>query len=318
MSKFFNGLPPDLEQYNPDNFVQELNLTSFKEPLALTTTDDEGQLHSYDDFPSSIKGSSGNFSLRWHKHGVLARDEGKPLHVKKYKTHWGTYDANGNMHSYNGMPAEIVALLPDSINSFIFKWAKNGMLERAEDKPSLIRSDKGLKRTYYFKANEYHRFNGLPSITDSISNLWVVSGSLHNEKGAAKVALSSIPAGYPYGNSWHLYGIRINEEKFNEIKTYQTVHRTPLWVAFLHSCKLIDDNSIANFIDEAGIWNANLPTNWILQAFNITEDTWNVFATQIYNYDLNTNYIANILVEKEPALYSRFLNIIEYEETISS
>jgi hypothetical protein len=313
MSKFFSDLPPELEQYNPDDFIQELNLTSFNEPLHLNTFDEEGRFHSYDDFPSVIKGTGGNFSLRWHQHGVLARDENKPLYIKKYKTHWGTYDNKGHLHSYNDMPAEIAS----NVDEFIFTWANHGNRERNGDNPSVIRVDDiSGQRAFYFKNNVYHRPHDLPAIEEYGSKFWVILGSLHNEKGPAKITLFSGSTPVERKN-WYLYGIYMSEEQFEQICSYQKVHNTPLWVAFLHKFKLIDEKVITHFMDEDGIWNANLPTSWLLQALDVTEETWIIFAAQIYEV-YKSAYKSPSRLEKEPAVYSRFLDIINYEETINS
>jgi hypothetical protein len=310
MSKFFSEFPSELEQYNPEDLFAELKLTNSTQQTNLVTVNDEGFLHSNEDFPSSIKGDLSTYFIKWHQHGQLARLNDKPVAVRMGKNFYETYDSNDKRHSYNDNPAVIEK--SSNAGSFILQWYNHGFLERESDKPSILNIQGGMTElAVYYKANCYHRAYNLPAVEGATIKLWAVENLLHNITGPAKIM---IPLGWTKGFSeWHLYGIKVTEDEFEKVLAYQTKNQTPLWLALFKFFNLVSDDSVTKFVEEFSNEKTNLPIKWVLQAFSINEKIWNNFAVT----KTSSNYSIDYSLECTAASFYSFLKVIQHEESLS-
>jgi hypothetical protein len=319
MPKLFTGLPAEFEQYNPENLIAKTDLINKDKNGYATTCDNNGAYHSYNDLPSLIYKNKRQpvYVFQWHVHGVLSRSGNLPVAVEMSPSSYITYDFANHMHSYNGMPAGINFGLSETGGNTLLKWANHGKLEDSATGPAIIKTWNGFQRKYYHKNGQFHHIEQ-PAIVEENNKFWVFASALHNPNGPAKI--ERLEDSEPYSYNWFLYGIHLNEQVFNRIKIYQKYKNIPLWVAFLLGVELISSSTISHFTDEFGNWNATLPTNWLLQAFNITEQKWDVFAEKIYRADSSQNvfsYRQDNRLEFEPARFLDWLTIIEYEEKLT-
>lgn len=144
--------------------------------------------------------------------------------------------------------------------------------------------------------------------------MWAILGNLHNTTGPAKTKTHEDFLSKTFTQNWYLYGVHLSEENFRNIKTYQAKYKNPLWVAFLREFKLLDDTLLTSFTDEFGNWDSELPTNWLLQAFNVTEEKWDKFAKKVYQTDTKANYRHDGKLEFKPTHFHQFLEVIKHEE----
>jgi hypothetical protein len=318
MSKLFLNMPKEFEQFNPEDLLTKLNLTTGQSLDNKTTVDENGLLHSFDDLPSTvyhIVGSS--YIFQWHEHGILSRSGNRPFHIQMSRDDYKTYDENYKIHSFNGAPGNITdgSVVKSNMS---FKWYQHGKAHRDNDEPAEILIRNGFQRKVYYKADEIHRDFNKPAVTEENRQLWAVVNTLHNSQGSAKIKNFEDLSKKKSISNWYLYGIHLNEEAFCNIKTYQVKQNVPLWVAFLREVKLIDEISITSFTDELGNWNSSLPTSWLLQVFNITEEKWEMFAKKIYKVDTDANYPHDHKLEFKSTRFDQFLAVIKHEETHES
>lgn len=92
----------------------------------------DGNQHSYDDIPSTIKGLDMNRSdfISWAKNGYVNRDGDKPALILNNGTM--IWYKNGKIDRQNDKPALISNIKKTKV------WAQNGIISRAGDKPNLI------------------------------------------------------------------------------------------------------------------------------------------------------------------------------------
>lgn len=317
MSKLFNGLPPEFEQYNPENLITKFDLDNRYSPGYTSTFDNNGLFHSYDDLPSEVyntySGSGTTYTFHWHQHGVLARSGNRPVRVEISESKYSTLDSNNELHSYNGQPAFMNFSVTETAGSVLLKWAEHGCLGKDKDEPSVIKTWNGFHRKYFHKNNEFHRDNN-PALIEENKSLWIVASALHNENGPAKV--ERFRGDSSFSSSWYLYGVHLERPVFNAIKAYQASNNIPLWVAFLCVVGLIDAETLSYFTDTSGKWATRLPTKWIWQALNITEQTWDAFASKVYAEDGSKFHNHDTRLEFEPARFLRFVAIVEHEEAL--
>lgn len=142
------------------------------------TRNDEGQLHSINDQPSSetVNTKTGMIVKQWHKNGVLHRDGDKPAQVTTMKSDMGS-----------GRYVKRQA------------WFKAGHIHRDGDKPAeIIHREQGenVKETYA-KYGYTHREpeNGPAQITNMehrVTHEYMMNGTLHRpvEQGPAQIEIS--------------------------------------------------------------------------------------------------------------------------------
>ena len=108
----------------------------------LICTDDDGNLHSYDDKPACRHGDG---SEHWYKHGKLHRDNGPAIINPRRGEIW--YQ-NGEMHRDDG-PAI------DYSQRGVRMWYHHGKLHRL-DGPAVINENKNLKE-YWIYGVQYRK-----------------------------------------------------------------------------------------------------------------------------------------------------------------
>jgi hypothetical protein len=191
-----------------------------------------------------------------------------------------TFDENGLKHSYDDKPAVVVINGNYTDSAREFYWLSHGKLHRANGKPPVI-------NLFPFSGLNTCNVNGrLQSFNDKPSNIdlrekyskleWHANESLHRSDNPAQVFFYEERIdNKQWHHEWYLYGTRISEETFNEIKTFEQEKDAPLWVAFLHTLELIHYEEVALFLNELGKWDNLFPINWMLKTWNITDEKYN-------------------------------------------
>jgi hypothetical protein len=275
--KHFDDFHPQWEQYNPERMIGGAT--------GITNTFDEnGQLHSFDDKPSSITSVGHHnisYELEWRSHGKLFREEGKPFRVVFSKTHYATYNEHWTSHSFNDQPS-LIDISGEGYTRLI--WHKDELEHRENDKPAIVtwnfsRFNKGSRRFYglkkFYLVNELaHRSHGKPAVeTDDPKSgefAWLVEGVYHNLQGPATL-YKAVP-GQPPTRIWSLYGIALTERYFHKIKELKKVKQVPCWVAVLLVLKFIDDEHLAPFMTKDNLWEPNVSTNWLFHFWGLNDE----------------------------------------------
>jgi hypothetical protein len=260
MPKLFANFPFGFEQYNPEIII-------FDEDN-LVTVDDEGRHHSYDDKPAvTVKHPKGLIELWWYSHGVLYRENGKPLHVMYGPALYATYTADGMMHSYNEQPAAIIIPIPlvttykDVVEfSANFEWYRNGTLHRSNDLPAMqvVRDNVIISEIYYI-AGLKHR----PKENIVYNNF---AYSRHN-------------ASLTESTCYHcLYGVVFSEEIFDRIMMLKRTENVPLWAAFFFVLDVLSKESFNALKQQYDSWEESVPFTWVMRTLGVTEE---IFQTKI-------------------------------------
>jgi hypothetical protein len=222
-----------------------------------------------------------------------------------FESSCATLNDSGRLHSYDGKPSRIS--FSKAQNMFQLIWHKNGKIHREGDLPATIRyqaDGKLIHEEYYINGFE-HRGNGLPCEISPGSNAWMIHGVLHNPSGAADINIELNI------RSYGLYGVQIPYEIFDEIIKYKEAWGDPLWVAFLLILKIIDFEQVEACRDYSGFWSSELPTSWILHAWNLNAAS---FGKKIEEF---TDQNQGVSCYSFPALstyFEDFLNVIKFEE----
>lgn len=317
MTKLFTGLPPEIEHYNPDEKWEDFHLER-REDAPLNTFDEEGKLHSFNDFPSSIEYSAGWVALNWHSHGKLFR-EGKPFQISLLKDpdarnafkvyEYVTTGDDGRLQSYGAAPAYISQNVNDFITVYL-EWSQDSEADFAKDVPKIIRFRKGSPELQYFIGPTLHRGNDLPAIVSKHHRKWLVLGNLHRETGASLIRQKTHE---DENSEWFLYGISVSEKRFNRIKYFQKKHSAPFWVAFLHEVKLANKESLKPFMDRKNQWNTVLPDAWVVKALGITEDNWNEMHKTVRKHKVPSFHNLHPYAGPTSSL-EYFLKVVSYKE----
>jgi hypothetical protein len=277
MVKLYSNMPAELEKYNPEDVFTKYtqNFQSF---------DENGALHSYNDEPSKVRISrTGRKDLIWHSHGKAYRNSDKPSHISLSSKFFITLDEDEEKHSYNGMPSQI-----DFYNDITFlEWSNHGVTHREGDLPAEVTSTQEEVLEYvYYEQGIVHRANNQPSMLADHIKSWYVKGTPHNA-----ISHSTIEEeGYQLDNisiykTWHLYGVRLKEETFNSIKSFETENRVPLWVAFLYKLNVIGDTEISFFLKELNTWDGSFPMSWVFKTCGITDEVYDEKVKMLYRID---------------------------------
>lgn len=268
MSKFFDNVPAEFEQYNPDNEYALLD--------EYNTYDENDQLHSYDDKPSSVARTGRSTMIYWHSHGEISRKNNLPPFLFFAQDAYFTLNSKGEEHSYNGNPSRLTYVSHN--DSWTSVWSKNGESHREGDLPAFLRiANNIVMEEGYYENGVGHRASNRKSNCSPVKDLWEVKGYLHNELGYAEVFKNSLPA----MKTWSLYGVMMIEEDFNSIKTFQHERGVPLWLAFLSAIKVVTDPKIGLLLDETNNI-SELPFQWTLRILGITEETFSKHITKLF------------------------------------
>lgn len=179
----------------------------------ITTMDDEGLLHSYNDKPALVlKNKKGQvLKVAWYKHGLYHR-ECKPALIKitrRYNNNGISlniitcYYKDGWLHSYNDKPAIIDR--EQEVQRFV--WYTNGLHIRHK-KPALVIKKNGVIKYQQWTTNEgvrvfrlydnkskiyfnrltgqIHRDDG-PAVVTTRHSIWYKNEKIHNDFGPAVV-----------------------------------------------------------------------------------------------------------------------------------
>jgi hypothetical protein len=316
MSKLFQEFPTDIEMYNPDEQWESFNLNYANlkpslEDTFISTYDDEGLLHSHDDYPASIQHGISYNTLIWYKHGVVFREGDKSPVIElskmevdgEYKIYeYASHDANNYRQFYGGMPS-FVSQDPENLTTVHLKWHHNGLVTRYDDLPAVINYRKGVRsEIYHYLNGDYHRDNDLPAIITDTEKTWSILDTYHRENGPAQVKMDQT---FP-SETYYLYGIPLEEEKYKNIRLYQNEHKVPIWVAFLREVSLAPEINLEAFMDKDKYWEATLPLVWVVKALGVTEEKWNRMEDTFRNS--LQRYIKFTSLDK-------FFDIINYSET---
>jgi hypothetical protein len=311
MSKFFTNLPSNLEQYNPEAIPEEW----YREE----TFDAEGKLHSFDDLPIATKsemnaldfylpdGSKQKlYEFHWYDHGKSYRSQNRPPIIRVCDNFYATFNAQGNLHSYNGMPATFQAL-EDGV--FSLDWYDDGKSHRDGDLPLsiIVDSTGNVEYESYGLHGVPHRGNNLPADSNAFSKIWLVQGAMHNSESYASLL-------YPDEYTWALYGLEVSESIFNQIKTMCNKTGVPIWVSFLLVLEIISQEHVNAFIGSDGMWEADVPTSWLLNCWEITDGFFENKITELTSHK-TVNVIYN---NEDQSLFTMFLIIIASEEKDAS
>jgi hypothetical protein len=273
MVKFFRTMPPMLEQYNPEDTFADYTSD-------YVTCDEDGYLQSYDDKPSSVVNipSTDTRAMTWHSRNKVCREKESP-HLNMSPSKFLTHDDNGLLHSFNGMPSKTKC----GQSIVWLEWHNHGGLHRDAGLPAAIcaNKDKILESSYY-EDGKLHRGDNQPADVSLQSSLWYVKGWQHNAKGYSEINKGSGTRLAPLYKAWHLYDIRLSEEKFNSVKAFETEKGVPLWVAFLWKLDFIHDDELSLFLNESGAWDGVFPINWVLKCWGITDEVFKAKVKELY------------------------------------
>lgn len=306
MTKLFKNFPPELEQYNPDISIAEIE--GLKE-----TFDENGLHHSYNDEPSKVERKYYDLvSFQWHSHGKLYRENGKPFLIAATNSTYYTGDENDNGHSYSDMPSMI--LVED--NYINLEWQSHGESHRDEDLPADITwsIDYDTQEAYcdiekYYTNGVKTRANNLPTDVGNDFMAWRVNGEFHNLTGYALQSTTHDTGEKAY--QWFLYGIRVTEEDFNEIISYAKSTKVPVWVSFLATLNVVTIDNINIFKDEEDESSSNIPLQWVLKSWGINAK---VFSLNLLDLHEKNNEVKKFYPDKEKAILESFISIASLEE----
>lgn len=265
MSKYFQGLPAEFEQYNPEA------VTDYKLPYS-DTFDEQGLLHSYNDKPATVNYSStSQLVLTWYHHGVISRAENKPCRIACTKDYYSTLNENNEVHSFADLPSGI--RVSNSNANYSLDWRKDGKLHRDGDLPSNIIWAQGhISFLRYAKNGKGHRDDGLPAAVSDYNETWLIRGQLHNKYG---VAIEEYDKQNSVATSqYSLYGVKMQEESFTRIQAYHISEQVPFWVAFLHELGLLTDETAISLKGDTSIFSYSVPTSWKLRSLGITNEKY--------------------------------------------
>lgn len=306
MSKHFNNFPPELEQYNPEIIMPEMDFIR-------ETLDDNKLLHSFNDEPSyAEEGPQGFLKLKWHSHGKIHREGGNPLSITITDNSYLAVDENGQAHSYNGMPGMIEIYFDE----LTLAWYKNGVLHRDGDLPAEIiwkidskNNKKEFKEEVYYINGEISRINNLPTTVGKDSTTWQVKDQFHNTKGFALEETTSLSKNKIY--TWCLYGIEVKESDFNRITNYAETAKAPLWFSFLVALEIVEKDSLSFFIDENNKWNSTFPLQWVLRSWGINK---RVFSESLVKLHERNSGIHSYSDTYEQEVLDNFIEIASLEQ----
>jgi hypothetical protein len=315
MSKFFKSLPENLEQYNPEAIPKEWH--------GEKTFDEEGKLHSYNDLPIKVKTDQvmeNNFLLedetkeeadefRWYKHGKLYREGNKPPVIQVTESSYATLNEDQEYHSYEGKPANIIT--PNRVHSYLISWWYYGKYHRKGNLPADIVCDTNgsIEIESYYTHGVAHRENNLPCYVTPNSKAWMVQGIRHNSEGPGEVTHDT------NSYNWILYGVDVTKKAFTEIKALSNTTNMPIWGAFLLSLELVTQDHLKPFMNSDGKWETSLPSSWILNCWNITENTVTNRSDELeVSGDLN-HLFPNL--ERNPIFFTALTRVLQFEENES-
>ena len=309
MIKHFAVFPKEARQYNPP----AVKNTDFSQ---VNTVDENGRNHSYDDKPALIINLNSKFSpeeFYWYSHGELYRAENKAHGIRASSTTYETLNEKEKLHSYNGSPAYID--YDKNADNLWIQWYENGKLHRADDLPALMVIENGkISEEIFYKNGVPHRGNGLPAQIEQDFTAWIVEGGVHNVK---QVAVKE----YDHGNGrthiykkWGLYGVLIPENVFNSTLAYHGKRQVPLWVAFLRVLNIVTETDIDSFMDMNDTWDAQVPTDWLLRAWGITDEKFKKKINQLFG-ELNER---NEVIDYQTYSLNLFLNIVKSDEAYAA
>lgn len=305
MSKCFDVFPPELEKYNPENFLSNSNNTELE-----SSFDEDGLYHTDNDAPSKIKifgDENDYYSLGWHSHGTPYRENNEPYSLMFLGNMYRTYDTKGEFHSFNDMPSFIDVDEKEGLITMI--WHSHGRPNRENDLPAYAiwkfsknkRKFSVIQEMYYLDG-EGHRGNSMPSVNRVNTLMWSVRDVLHNANGYAVSHVPNIKErllGREGEKIWSLFGILMTEEQFNQVKALEISKEIPLWAAVLYFFKFIDENHLTAMKD-----GSVLPILWWLRAWGLVDQTFTAKLSILTN-EQDIKYEINI---------EQFIKVAKFEE----
>jgi hypothetical protein len=286
MPKVFRNMPKELEQYNPkDEF-------SFLTEQA--TFDEKGRYHSYNDQPSLVEFvqlDDGVKKIYWHSHGVLHREGNKPPYICIDKSSYITHDANKEVRSFGDLPS--VIFYNRYTEDHTVSWNISEVLHREGNPAEICVNKFGVRTETWYEKGIIHRGDGLPAIIDPLKNEWFVKGFRHNENGYSyRYEPTSDVKSY---FEWNLYDIEISEKSFVTLKAFQKEKDVPLWLAFLHEFKIIEDSQVDFFLKEDCY--ENLPLDWALRSLGVTDKVFNhkLVEFQPLQFNVGENHLKALI-----------------------
>jgi hypothetical protein len=303
MIKWFQSLPAVLEQYNPED-----KFNSFNE---LETFDENGKYHSYNDEPSLVVYDGNGKLFCWHSHGEIFREDDKPASIRVSPVFYRTYDANNNLHSYDGMPSVINIIRYSLTKTITAGWLEHGIFHRTGDLPAEITTyqvhGQGSNQVEkpeesYFEHGVFHRANNKPARKREHGDEWHVLGHLHNDKG---IAIGLANNHESVDNEWALFGVRLTQEDYQQIKSFQHRRRAPLWLSFLYVIGLVDYTQVTFVLNKTNNFEA-LPINWVLHMLGLTD--------MIYNEHITTFSASSTIWKQETPSLKAIEEITEFNK----
>jgi hypothetical protein len=325
MAKFFANLPAILEPFNPEAIPLSWYVSSIPDNYY---EDHEGEkLHSVNDLPivmdevpdlktllpsGIVAGQCQEF--HWYDKGKIRRPGDNPPVIRVTEYAYTTLDENGDLHSYNDMPASFTKLQNNIYGNATYdlEWLEHGKPHRENDLPAKVifnnegYDDGEIDFESYWSHGTVHRSNSLPCEVAPEFETWAVQGIIHNAEGYAE-ALHDIDC-----YEWALYGVRLSEEAFLEIRTLSNKANMPIWAAFLFSLEVITQTHLNAFMNSDGKWETNLPTSWILNFWNVTEKVFESKIDDLRISGSNTNRWFDL--NRNNVLFTTFLRVLQSEE----
>lgn len=324
MVKFFTDVPAVLDRYNPEAIPVEW----YANPDSYDDEDEEDQkirdgyveeiLHSYHDLPIVVSripnlktllpsgiDEDGDHEFHWYDDGKISRPGDNPSIIKAMGNLYSTLDENGDLHSYNGMPASFAVV--GNSETYLLDWYEHGKLHRENDLPSTITfNNKGSVEveSYWYKGNP-HRSSNLPCEITPDSETWMVKGVMHNAESYADAMYDMDVF------QWALYGTRLSEEAFTQIRTLSDETRMPIWVAFLVSFRVISSDHVNVFMNSDKKWETDVPVSWILNCWNINKEMFESKVEELKNVDNATSRFYDF--KKVKIHYESFMQVLKSE-----